>query len=61
MNSRVFIIQLHQLSHQSQCTVLPPSLPDYSEANPRDPIISPVNISSLSQNSKNSLLDTATL
>lgn len=29
--------------------VLPPLLPDYSEANPRDPIISSVNISSLSQ------------
>jgi len=40
---------IHYRLHQSQSTVLPPLLPDYSEANPREPIISSVNISSLSQ------------
>lgn len=49
MNSHAFIIQLHQLSNESQATVLPPSLSDYPEANPRDPSISSVNIPSLSR------------
>lgn len=48
MNSHAFITQLHQLSNESQATVLPPSLSDYPEANPRDPSISAVNIPSLS-------------